>query len=218
MPQNTSPFNRDITISLPVYDRPERTIRALNSILAQTKNNYELLLTGDCCPNMKTKSFMQLIDIITKSIANKGNQVVIYNNPTHTGHWGYEIRNDHIRWANGTYFMFMGSDDILLPDHLQSIYGAIKPTKNAWMYFDTWVEPNKAPRNAQAKEGMIGHSELIVKTDFLQRMPPHDENYGHDWRLIHKMMHSTDMYQKASWLKPTYIVKSIPGKEETGID
>ena len=37
---------------------------------------------------------------------------------------------------------------------------------------------------------MIGHSELIIKTEFLQQMPTHDEHYGHDWALIFNMANS----------------------------
>ena len=50
---------------------------------------------------------------------------------------------------------------------------------------------------------MIGHSELIIKTDFLQQMPTHNEHYGHDWALISNMAIS-GKHKKAINPEPTY--------------
>jgi len=136
----------------------------------------------------------------------------------HTGNWGTEIRNQHIEDATGRYFMFMGSDDVLMPNHLENILKAIEGTDHDFMYFDTWVEPYNAPRNAQLKEGMIGHSELIIKTAFLRRMPIHQPFYGHDFSLAKNMMDGTERYAKAYGLPQTYYVMSVRGKEELGID
>lgn len=207
-----------ITISLPCFGRPARTIRAIDSVLAQNTNNYELLITGDHCPYFSQADFSRLIDKYQFLCEELGNRLVCNNNQVHSGSWGYQIRNQHIKDATGTYFMFMGSDDVLHHNHLANELKYIENTDLDWIYFDTWVEPNCAPRNAQLQPGMIGHSELIIKTEFLQRMPPHTDRYGHDWDLVNNMMAATGKYKKAVGAPQTYIVKSIPGKEEHGID
>jgi hypothetical protein len=147
-----------------------------------------------------------------------GNIIVCQNNDSHTGNYGFGIRNYHIARATAPYFIFMGSDDILLNNHLENCLSHIENTDLDFVYFDTFVEPYNAPRNAQLKYGMIGHSELIVRTDFLRQMPPHSPHYGHDWELVQNMMNATDKYKKAVGATQTYIVKSVKDKEEQGID
>lgn len=208
----------DVTISLRCYGRPTRTIRAVNSILQQTRGNFELLITGDACPNFQTDTWKYLMDFARRKLEERGCTLKWNNNPEHTGGCGYAILNQHIQDANGWYFMILSNDDVLLPNHVENYYSKIKATFYDWVYFDSWVEPNDAPRNAQLKEGMIGHSELIVKTSYLQKMPPHGPNYGHDWDLVKNLMEKSVLFAKAIGSPQTYIVKSIPGREEQGID
>jgi hypothetical protein len=183
----------------------------------QTENNWELLLTGDDCPEFNKLPFRALVNHFCEEAESKGNKIVFSNNDYHTGHCGYQIINEHITAATGKYFMLMSNDDMLLPGHFEN-YLRIERTVLDWAYFDTWVTPNDAPRNAQLKDGMIGHSELIIKTDFLRTMPPHGPEYGHDWVLVQNMMKATEDYKKALGAPQTYMVMSIPGREEKGID
>lgn len=208
-----------ITISLPCFGRPQRTLRALESIFNQTANKYELLLTGDACPEFNKREFCDFIRFKQTDLKAQGNKLVCFNNDQHTGNWGSEIRDQHIADATGELFMFMGSDDVLLPTHLENIFKFFDENPQLdFGYFDTYVEPNNAPRNAQLQNGSIGHSEIIAKTAFIQKMPKHEHAYGHDWHLIQNMVNATNNYKKAVNYPQTYIVKSIPGREEIGID
>jgi len=207
-----------ITISLPCYLRPQRTIRAIESIMSQTANGWELLITGDACPHFNNPDFINFINQCTQTAAAKGNTIICDNNFVHSGNWGAEIRNFHIQEATGTWFMFMGSDDIIFSNHLANCLKFVEGTDLNFAYFDTWVEPYFAPRNAQLQPGMIGHSELICRTSFLKTMPPHTAFYGHDWTLVQNMMNATNKYEKARGYEQTYVVKSVKGNEEKGID
>jgi hypothetical protein len=206
-----------ITISLPCYQRPERTKRAILSVVNQNFKGMEVFITGDCCPFFD-ESFSKWVEEVTKEKTDQGNDFYLDNLNEHSGGWGYKLRNLHINMAEGKYFMFMGSDDIIKPNHIGSIVEKMDISGNDFMYFDTWVEPYNCPRNAQLKENMIGHSELIIKTEFLKKIPPHDPVYGHDWKLVQDMMLRTNNYHKMSGVQQNYIVKSVPGKVEQGID
>ena len=234
----------DVTISLPCYRRPQRTIRAIESILNQVGNyNVELLLTVDGDPDLYQhisdylkskcvkfsphKEFFQEYEIYYNygSSIHK-QQGLVYCDIVHanfakqSGFWGTHIRNTHINLAAGEYFIFMGSDDVLEPNHLENYLSFIKGTSLDFAAFDSYVEPYKAVRNTQFQNGMIGHSELIVRTKFLRLMPKHEPYYGHDWVLVHHMMEAAGPqgYKKAVGRPPTYIVKSVPGNVEQGID
>ena len=223
----------DITVSLPCYQRPQRTLRAINDLLNQVGDmSVELLITCDGDPelfkiikrhldsrNIKRFKDVHMMDTTALTYVYNNFAIILCNMSIHTGFWGYAIRNAHIGVAKGKYFIFMGSDDVLLSDHISHYLYEIKGTPLQFMAFDSYVQPYKAPRNCQFKEGMIGHSELIVRTDFLKTMPPHEPVYGHDWTLVKNMMQEAG----AGWYKkgggqPTYIVKSVPGNLETGID
>lgn len=223
-----------ITISLPCYKRPQRTIRAIESILDQTVQDFELLITVDGDDDLWfTLMNMLRPDLIDKKGTAVFDQqrihlyyafgpiaryIVLKRNPINEGKWGTKIRNEHIQEATGKYFMFMGSDDVLKRNHLENILGMIEGTDLDFVGFDTWIAPIKVPRNTQLKEGMIGHSDIIIRTDFLKTIPPHEPIYGHDWSAIKNMMEASKKYKRADNPPLTYNVMSIPGHEEQGID
>jgi hypothetical protein len=64
---------------------------------------------------------------------------------------------------------------------------------------------------------MIGHSELMIRTEFLKTMPMHNEAYGHDFELIQNMM-KFGTHAKAINHPPTYHVMSLSDNREQGID
>ncbi len=218
-----------VTISLPFYKRPERTKRAILSLWNQTMPLFEILATGDHCP-----FYMDIIEeLVGTEIAitdqtvfgyncNRNFQskpaVYFHNLAKNYGGWGYEIRNRHILEASGEFFMFGGSDDVVQPNHVQNYLSYIDGTDYDFVYFNSFIEPENRIRDAQLVPGSIGHSELIVRTEFLRKMPPHHEFYGHDWKLIENMINAGARYKKAEGAPVTYIVKSIRGCEEKDID
>ncbi len=142
----------------------------------------------------------------------------MHNNKKHHGGWGYHIHNENIGVAQGEYFIFVSNDDIIDKNHLEN-YLCIKNTGYDWLYFDSWVRPNEPQvRCSEIAQGKIGHSELIIKTDFLRRVPPHTNEYGHDYTLIQNMVNSGSLYAKAINRPATYKVMSIPLHIEQGID
>jgi len=79
------------------------------------------------------------------------------------------------------------------------------------VYFNSYIEPIDAIRETELKFGSIGHSEIIVRTDFLPNFSQKPE-YGHDWELIKHIIDSGALIQKSN-NPPTYIVKEIGGGE-----
>lgn len=208
-----------ITISLRCYGRPQRTMRAIQNVLDQTINGWELLLTGDCCPYFDNSVFQDFINNTAIPLAEKnGNRIVFKNHIIHLGGCGYAIINHHIAAASGKYFIFLSNDDVILPNHAENYLSGIEGSPYKWVYFDTWLRPAGAIRVAQLEFGKIGHSELIIETDFLKSMPPHTKEYGHDWLLVQSMMKKTFSYKKVAGAPATYKVMSVPGNQEQGID
>jgi hypothetical protein len=155
-------------------------------------------------------------DIIIEC-ANNGNNLIIENNPVNQGGNGFAIINNNIKIAQGKYFVFFANDDILLPNHFENYLSQIENTDLDFVYFNSEVKPNNSIRNSRLEYGMIGHSELIVRTEFLRQMPTHNEHYGHDWALIQSMM-LNGKHKKAENCPATYHVMSLSDNREQGID
>lgn len=206
-----------LTVSMPCFGRPQRTIRAINCIANQNINGWEAYIVGDGCPVMRdfieSKYFAGLID----QCSYNGNNLMICNNPINQGGHGFAITNNNIQLAQGKYFTFFANDDIILPNHFENYLSQIEGTDLDFVYFDSFVAPRNSIRNAQLQYGMIGHSELIVRTEFLKQMPMHDAEYSHDFALIQNMMQN-GKHKKAVNCHPTYHVMSLSDNREQGID
>lgn len=206
-----------LTLSMASFGRPQRTIRAINSIANQSINGWEALVIGDGCPVMRdyieSEYFAGLID----QCSYNGNNLIIENNPVNQGGNGFAIINNNIKIAQGKYFVFFANDDILLPNHFENYLSQIENTDLDFVYFNSEVKPNNSIRNSRLEYGMIGHSELIIRTEFLRQMPIHNEHYGHDWALIQSMM-QIGKHKKAENSPATYYVMSLSDNREQGID
>lgn len=206
-----------LTLSMPCFGRPQRTIRAINCIANQNVNGWEALVIGDGCPVMADYLKSGYFNDIRIECFNRGNDLIIDNNPVNQGGHGFAITNHNIEVAQGKYFIFYANDDVILSNHFENYLSQIENTDYDFVCFDSWVEPRNARRVAQLQYGSIGHSELIIRTEFLRQMPTHNEHYGHDWALIQTMMQN-GKYNRADGCPLTYKVMSLPDNREKGID
>lgn len=207
-----------LTLSMPCYGRPKRTIRAIESIVSQTMNGWEALVVGDGCSVMRDYIFSNYFSDLVRTAKANGNDLLISNNFENKGGCGYHIINQNIERAKGKYFMFMSNDDVIKSNHFENYYSAINNTDYDFVFFNSWVEPYNTPRTAALSFGNIGHSELVIKTDFLRKMPQHSPEYGHDWELVNNMLSAGAKHYYAGYNERTYIIKSVPNKEELNID
>ena len=208
---------KKITLSVPCYMRAKGTIRAIECVANQTINNWEALFIGDGCPIMQDFINSNYFADIVSDCASRGNDLIIKNNQINQGGHGFAITNNNIKIAKGEYFMFFANDDVLLPNHFENYLSAIDGTDYDFVYFNSFVKPTNSIRNAQLQYGSIGHSEIISRTDFIQKMPQHDKEYGHDWQLIWTMA-QIGKHKKAEGHPATYHVMSLSDNREKGID
>jgi len=93
----------DISIVIPVYNVEEYLARCLDSVLNQTFENWEIILINDCSPDGSQK--------IIDSYAKKDLRIKPIINEVNKGLGG--ARNVGLNAANGTYLMFLDSDDYI---------------------------------------------------------------------------------------------------------
>jgi glycosyltransferase involved in cell wall biosynthesis len=200
--------NPRISIVIPCWGRPARTRRIINNVLSQTINNWEAFIIGDGCPHFENMIESHEVAYFKKAAEEGGNLLHCYNLKENGGGFGHHIVNDAVSKALGKYFIFAGNDDILLPNHFEHYLSEIENTDLDLVYYNTYVGPTKSIRNAQLKAGSIGHSELIIRTDFMRDIQ-HDPKYSHDWRFIEQLINKQPKHKKAQSTYCTYVVTHI---------
>lgn len=208
-----------VTLSIACYGRPQRTRRIIDCVLAQTAKGWEALIIGDGCPVMQEIIDSRDYEAAQAEAERNGNRLVMVNLPMNMGGHGYHIHNTNIHQAKGAYFCLAANDDIILPEHLENYTTFMEENPILdFAYFPSRLGFNNSIRATVLSYGSIGHSELIVKTEFAKKMPPHGPEYGHDWTFISNLLDGGAKHQSAFWRPATYIVMGTPACREAGID
>jgi len=159
-----------------------------------------------------------MYDELVKSAEQKGNKIILANLPEHYGGWGYMARKEAISLAKGEYIIFYDNDDVILSSHFRNYHSFMEANPSVGLgYFNTYIEPWKKVRDAVLGDGGVGHSEIIVKTELAKQFYEADQDYGHDWRFIKKLIEAKIEHKKST-SNYTYTVKGVPSGREQGID
>lgn len=216
---DVSPFNEGalmrLTVNLTTYKRPWMARRMLTHIAMQTMLDVELFFLGDCCPEFdKIVCGVEFI-VLWEKLQKNGGKVYIYNDTEHRGMPG-TLLNYAIPKATGEYFIFLGDDDSILPDHFENYYKAINDPSPAYdvVFMPSIIDLPNPPflfyRYPEMHHGGVGHSEMIIDTEKLKQAPQHNNIHGHDWDLIAWLMNNS-RYAVRNDVKPTYIVRGLVG-------
>ncbi len=101
----------EISVILPTFNREERLVRAVESVIGQTFTDWELLVVDDGSTDGtfgRVSGFMDRYDAIRYM--------------KHSNRKPALSRNAGIQASFGRYITFLDSDDYYLPDHLESRY------------------------------------------------------------------------------------------------
>lgn len=206
---------RNFAISgvMPCWGRPQRTRRMIECILSQTRNDYEIFVVGDGCPH-----FQAMIDSgEAKSFQNRaierGGVLHIWNEKEHIGGYGQHIIDLAIDRAQGKFFLFLANDDIIDADHFAHYLSDIEHSPFDMACYKTRIL-EKFTRYPQLKACHIGHSEIIIRADFLKRMPKVPASGIHDWSLIEQIMLHNGKIKMSLSERTTYHVRQLSGQAD----
>ena len=112
--------NFKVSIIVPVYKVEKYLSKCLNSIVAQTYKNIEVILVDDGSPDNCGK--------ICDNFARTNN----YTKVIHQKNQGLSAaRNNAIPKSNGDYITFIDSDDYVTPDYVEYLVSLVKKFDNA---------------------------------------------------------------------------------------
>lgn len=116
---------RSISIIVPVYNVEPYLRRCVDSILAQTFKDFELILIDDGSPDG--------CPAICDGYAEKDSRIRVI----HKENGGVSsARNAGMAVAEGKYFLFCDSDDYVSPQWCEKLVRQIEETPNAWVCCD----------------------------------------------------------------------------------
>ena len=191
---------------MPCWKRPQRTRRAIQSVLNQTVKDWELLCIGDAC------------DVLA-AIESPDPRVIIHNMPEHEGKYGTQCLNYGLSIARGEWVCYIGNDDYILPTHLMTRLRAVVDGVDA-IHFDALIARHDGfeIRKSGLSHGSTGGSELIVRTELARRVGFSTGTYGHDWTHVVALQNAGARFAYSD-LPPTSVVTHLPGTlSESGID
>lgn len=111
------------TVCIPAYNRSQYLTPLLNSIFDQSEQDFEVLL----CEDFSTEREI-IASIVKKYVEKHPGQIRYLENERNLGYDG-NLR-ELIKNSNGEYCLFMGNDDLMCPDALKNVAGAIRRNPN----------------------------------------------------------------------------------------
>lgn len=104
--------NIKVSVIIPTYKRSEDICRAVDSVLAQTLKEFEVIVVDD--NGIDTEGGEKTAEVMKKY---EGDEKVIYLRHEQNKN-GAAARNTGIKKARGEYIAFLDDDDIFMPDRL----------------------------------------------------------------------------------------------------
>ncbi len=110
-----------VSVVIPVYNRAESITRAIDSVLAQTLDDLEILVVDDASSDATPEIVRQYDDP----------RVRVFRHETNRG--GSAARNTGIEHARGNYVAFLDSDDEWLPQKLEKQVDCLRARSDEWV-------------------------------------------------------------------------------------
>ncbi|WDZ80919.1 glycosyltransferase family 2 protein (plasmid) [Ensifer adhaerens] len=125
-----------VSILMPTHTRVDVIGFAIQSVLAQTMGDFELLVVGDGC-----------VAGTAEVVASFDDPRIRFFDLPKAPYFGYANRNVALRESRGKYIGFAADDDLLFPDHLERLLsgqdagGALAYSQALWVSTDGIAAP-----------------------------------------------------------------------------
>ena len=139
-----------VSVIVPTCSRPEMLREAIDSILSQTFEDFEIIVINDGGPD------------VAGIIAESGGSSRIISLRHEQRHERSAARNTGLAAARGKYIAYLDDDDIFHPDHLESLIAILRVTGKKVAYSDA-CRAHQLRENGRYK---VTRRELHATQDF----------------------------------------------------
>ena len=156
--------------------KDKKLIRAVQSVLDQTYQNFELIIVADGCPLTEF--------IVKKNFTDKRINLISVERKEL---WSNTPRNAGIDIAKGKYILYIDNDDKYGLDHLRKINDQMNNAEN-WVYYNDWRWNGTEFIERQIDTTLYGHCGTS-NICHASRLGLHWERpgYGHDFLFIKQL-------------------------------
>ncbi len=197
-------------------NREIKFLRAVDSCLAQSFVDFELIIVADGCE--------QTFEIVSRNWRDpRINCSLIEKQKL----WSGNVRNRGIANAQGEYILYLDTDDKLGPDHLKIVYDGMykachQPIEGEfafgrvltgkwpdWVFFNDWILKKEKFEERECNLTRFGHngtSNICHRKDL--NLLWLDTGYAHDWHFIKDLRRASVSFKQIA--TPQYYVCHIP--------
>lgn len=154
-----------VSVIIPTYKRPDKLDRAIESVLAQTYQNVDVIVVDDNEPDTEGRKLTE-----AKMAPYAGNPRVKYIRHEHNKN-GSAARNTGARASDGKYIAFLDDDDIFYPEKIEAQVQRLEelPEEYAVCYTDAVCEKEngKISKLSEKREGDLYFDALTRELSFL---------------------------------------------------
>lgn len=181
-----SNFDELITIIMPAYNSQKYISSAINSVINQTYQNWELIVVDDGSSD-KTKS-------IVSDYISENDNIKLFSNNHNMG--VVKSRNKGIKQASGNWIAFLDSDDLWESDKLQKqvklilekqaefiFTGSSYINENDEKFKGTLSVPKSIDFSELKKQNIISCSSVLVKRDFVNDFDQLSDTIHEDYAM-----------------------------------
>ncbi|MDP4173537.1 MAG: glycosyltransferase [Bacteroidota bacterium] len=129
-----------VSVIIPTYNRKDKLVRAIKSVLAQSYDDYEIIVVNDNGEDVSSV-IEELKDPRIRLISHNINKGLS------------AARNSAIKYSRGKYLAYLDDDDIYYPDHLETLVNYLENSNSKIAYTDAnrLIIENNVENNQTAK-------------------------------------------------------------------
>lgn len=173
-----------ISIITPAYNCEKYLEEAVDSVLAQTVQDWELLIIDDCSKDNTYRCMQKL--------AAKDSRIRIFKNVQNAG--AAATRNFGVRQSEGQWIAFLDSDDLWKEDKLEKQMAVLEKYPEASFLFtgSAFIEddgmtiahtlhvPEKVNRKKLLNQNVISCSSVLIRRELILEFPMPEEDGIHE--------------------------------------
>jgi glycosyltransferase involved in cell wall biosynthesis len=171
-------MNSLLSVLMTSYNREQYIAEAIESVLASTYANFELIIVDDRSKDRTVE--------IARSYAQNDERITVYVNEQNLG--DYRNRNKAASYAKGEFMMYVDSDDKILVDGFERCIAAMNQFPQAgfgMQYHETGKKPFLLSSKLAIQQHffkqpclMIGPGGTILRRSFFEKIGRYPEKYG----------------------------------------
>lgn len=187
--ENMRPF---VSVVMPSYNAEKYISEAIQSVIAQTYENWELLIIDDCSTDSTANIVKQFSDVDSR--------ITLYSNPKNMG--VALTRNKGMNLAKGSWIALLDSDDVWHKDKLEKQLVAAENTGADIIYcsyslmdkngehLSDFIVPERTSYDDMLRKNVIGCSTVFMRSPILIHHHFSTEHYHEDYVLWLELLKS----------------------------